>query len=83
MKDSTKSYVNKTLQHFQYTLFEESTDGLGYLIDLNKFHSDNPDISSGEIREHLTSSDFVKYTASDISISDCRNASEFVKMIKK
>lgn len=81
--DSNVSHTHKTLEHFQYTLFEESMSDLGYLIDLNNFYSRNREVDAGKIREELNNSDFVKYTASEVSISDYRNASEFVKLIKK
>jgi len=81
--DRHASHTHKTLEHFQYTLFEESMSDLGYLIDLNNFISVNQNLDAGKIKEELNHSDFVKYTASEVSISDYRNASEFIKLIKQ
>lgn len=76
-------HASRTLEHFQYALFEESMNELNYLIDLNKVKANPKDIEAGQIRENLSNADFVKYTASSVSISDYRNASEFVKLVKK
>lgn len=82
-KDTSTFTSNKTLEHFQYALFEESMKNLGYLINLNEFHKKNPRIQAGQIRENLNSSDFVMFKASQVSVSDYRNAAEFIRLFKR
>lgn len=36
-QETSSITTTRTLEHFQYTLFEESLTKLGYLIDLNKY----------------------------------------------
>lgn len=86
-KKSNNIINNKTttqvLSHFKYAMFEESIKESKYLIDLDSFIENKKEISSGIIRENLSSTDFIKFTASNIELRDYRNASEFVNLLKK
>lgn len=82
--NSMQTQTTKTLEHFQYTLFEQSLEELNYLIDLNKIlHPNGNYIDAGQVRENLQPTDFIKYNASKIQISDYRNVSDFIKIIKR
>lgn len=82
--NSTQTQITKTLEHFQYTLFEQSLVDLNYLIDMEKIlNSTENYIDAGTLREKLKPTDFVKFKASRIQISDYRNVSDFIKIIKR
>lgn len=72
----------KTLQHFQYALFEESLKGSGYLIDLDRVTQDKK-IDAGQVKEKLAVANFIKFKASTIEISDYRNAKNFVDLFTR
>lgn len=72
----------KTLQHFQYSLFEESLIGSGYLIDLDQVNHDAK-LDAGQFKEKLEVSNFIKFKATSIEISDYRNAKNFVGLFTK
>lgn len=73
---------SKTLEHFQYSLLEESLKGTNYLIDLDDVIKQKK-YSAEEIKKKLKVSHFVKYTTSNIVITDYRNALNFVHIISK
>ena len=73
----------RTLEHFKYALFEQSLVDLGYLIDINNVIIERPKIDSGTISGNLRNADFIKFEASEIEMSDYRNASNFIKLIKR
>ena len=81
--ESSLSSSRKTLEHFKYTLFEESLKDLGYLIDLDNFILKNPQVDAGTIRGALKSADFIKFKATSIEMSDYRNASSFINLAKR
>ena len=81
--ESSSRASKGTLEHFKYTLFEESLKDLGYLIDLDNFIFKNSEVDAGTIRGSLRSSDFIKFKATSVEMSDYRNASSFIKMVKR
>lgn len=78
--ESSNTHFTKTLKHFQYSLFENSLKELNYLIDLDKV--DNLG-SSGQLRQKMKPTDFIKFKPNKIKVSDYRNVKNFVKIIKK
>lgn len=82
MRNSESTGTGKTLEHFQYTLLEESLIGTDYLIDLDEVIRAET-FSAEEIKEKLEVSHFVKYTASSLELIDYRNAINFASMIGK
>lgn len=81
--ESSSLSSKKTLEHFKYALFEQSLKELGYLIDLDNFISKNSKVDAGTIRGSLKSSDFIKFKATSIEMSDYRNASSFINLVKR
>lgn len=81
--ESSSLSSKKTLEHFKYALFEQSLKDLGYLIDLDTFISKNSKVDAGTIRASLKSSDFIKFNATSIEMSDYRNASSFINLVKR
>ncbi|WP_285766759.1 hypothetical protein [Peribacillus sp. SI8-4] len=71
---------NRTLEHFQYSLLEESLRGTDFLIDLDEIVAENK-YTANEIKEKLEVSHFIKFTAASLEITDYRNAINFANMI--
>jgi hypothetical protein len=82
-KESSTITSTRTLEHFQYALFEQSLTKLDYLIDLDNFIENNRKTDAGTIRGKLSATDFIKFKATNIIMSDYRNASELVHLIKR
>jgi len=79
-KETSNTRLNKTLKHFQYSLFEDSLKQLEYLIDLDSIPNQ---VTAGQLRGDLKATDFVKFKPSEIEVSDYRNVRNFVEIVKE